>query len=111
MQPSTLCYYYYYYYFYTTTTILHLSGLCWGLPGWASTRNVKPKPIWISWSKRQWVASAMHMQICTSCQTDNHARTQLLSFLQDRCPSCHPTNSIKAMKVWAPCWMLKWVSA
>jgi len=25
---------------------------CLGLPGWAGTRKVKPKPIWISWSKR-----------------------------------------------------------
>ena len=39
-----------------------------------------------------------HMQICTSLQTDNHTSTSLLSFLQARCPSCHPTNSIKALK-------------
>jgi len=38
------------------------------------------------------------MQICTSPQTDNHASTPPLSFLQARCPSCHPTNSIKALK-------------
>jgi len=31
-------------------------------------------------------------------QTDNHARTLLLSFLQAGFPSCHPTNSIKALK-------------
>jgi len=37
-----------------------------------------------------------HMQICTSLQTDNHASSPPLSFLQARCPSCHPTNSIKA---------------
>jgi len=40
-----------------------------------------------------------HMQVCTSLQTDNHASTTPLSFLQARCPSCHPTNSIKAVKV------------
>jgi len=40
-----------------------------------------------------------HMQVCTSLQTDNHASTPLLSFLQARCPSCHPTNSIKARKI------------
>jgi len=39
-----------------------------------------------------------HMQICTSLQTDNHASTSLLSFLQAGCPSCHPTNSVKALK-------------
>jgi len=31
-------------------------------------------------------------------QTDNYASTPLLSFLQARCPSCRPTNSVKALK-------------
>jgi len=39
-----------------------------------------------------------HMQVCTSLQTDNHASTSSLSFLQAGCPSCHPTNSVKALK-------------
>ena len=39
-----------------------------------------------------------HMQVCTSLQTDNHASTPQLSFLQARCPSCRPTNSVKALK-------------
>jgi len=39
-----------------------------------------------------------HMQVCTSLQTDNHASTPQLSFLQAGCPSCHPTNSVKALK-------------
>jgi len=39
-----------------------------------------------------------HMQVCTSHQTDNHASTQPLSFLQAGCPSCHPTNSVRALK-------------
>jgi len=39
-----------------------------------------------------------HMQVCTSLQTDNHASIPLLSFLQARCPSCCPTNSVKALK-------------
>jgi len=39
-----------------------------------------------------------HMQICTSLQTDNHASTPTLSFLQAGCPSCRPTNSVKALK-------------
>ena len=38
------------------------------------------------------------MQVCTSLQTDNHASTPLLSFLQAGCPSCRPTNSVKALK-------------
>jgi len=39
-----------------------------------------------------------HMQVCTSLQTDNHASTSLFSFLQAGCPSCRPTNSVKALK-------------
>jgi len=39
-----------------------------------------------------------HMQVCTSLQTDNHASTPPLSFLQALCPSCRPTNSVKALK-------------
>ena len=39
-----------------------------------------------------------HVQVCTSLQTDNHASTPQLSFLQAGCPSCHPTNSVKALK-------------
>jgi len=35
-----------------------------------------------------------HMQVCTSLQTDNHASTPH----QAGCPSCHPTNSVKALK-------------
>jgi len=39
-----------------------------------------------------------HMQVCTSLQTDNHASTPPLSFLQAGCHSCRPTNSVKALK-------------
>jgi len=38
------------------------------------------------------------MQVCTSLQTDNHANTSPLSFLQAGCPFCRPTNSVKALK-------------
>jgi len=43
-----------------------------------------------------------HMQVCISLQTDNHAITLLLSFLQAGCPSCCPTNSVKALKEYLP---------
>ena len=39
-----------------------------------------------------------HMQVCTLLQTDNHANTPPLTFLQAGCPSCCPTNSVKALK-------------
>jgi len=40
------------------------------------------------WSKRQWVAvaSAGHMQVCTSLQTDNHVSTSPLGFFTSRMP-------------------------
>jgi len=69
-----------------------------GLPGWAGTRKVKP--LWIllkQESEWQWHQLG-HMQVCTSLQTDNHASISPLSFLQARCPSCRPTNSVKALK-------------
>ena len=39
-----------------------------------------------------------HMQICSLLQTDNHTSIPPLSFLQAGCPSCRPTNSVKALK-------------
>ena len=38
------------------------------------------------------------MQVCTALQTDKHASTPPLSFLQVGCPSCRRTNSVKALK-------------
>jgi len=39
-----------------------------------------------------------HVQVCTSLHTDVHASTPTVSFLQAGCPSCHPANSIEALK-------------
>jgi len=50
-------------------------------------------------SEWQWHQQG-HMQICTPLQTNNHASTPPLSFLQAWCPSCLQTNSIKAPKAW-----------
>jgi len=41
-----------------------------------------------------------YMQVCTSLQTDDHASTPPLSFVQAGCPSCRLTNSIKALKAY-----------
>ena len=48
-------------------------------------------------SKWQWHQLG-HMHVCTSLQTDNHASNTRLCFLQAGCPSCHPTNSVKALR-------------
>ena len=45
----------------------------------------------------QWHHLDHMMQVCTSLQTDNHASTPPLSFLQAGCPSCRPTNSVKTL--------------
>ena len=47
-----------------------------------------------------------HMQVCTSLQTHNQCQNPTTQFfLQARCPSCHPTNSVKALK--AATWLRK----
>jgi len=48
-------------------------------------------------SKWQWHLLG-HMQVCPSLQSDNHASTPPLSFLQAGRPSCRPTDSVKALK-------------
>jgi len=45
------------------TPPFHGPGFCLGLPGWASTRKVKP--IWIYWSKRV-SGSGISWAICKS---------------------------------------------
>jgi len=78
------------------------SGICPGLPGWAGTRKVKPgrlKPIWIYWNKREWVAVASAGPYASlHLIPDNHASVPSLIFLQAGCPSCCPTNCVKALK-------------
>jgi len=49
------------------------------------------------WHEWQWHQLG-HMQVCTSLQTDNHASSPSLCFLQAGCSSRRPTNSIKALK-------------
>ena len=43
------------------------------------------------------------MQVCNWLQTDSHASTPPLSFLQARCPSCRPTSGVKALKANSSC--------
>jgi len=52
-------------------------------------------------SERQW-HQVEHMEVCNSLQTDNHANIPPLSFSQAGCPSCRPTNSVKALKEQCP---------
>jgi len=63
-------------------------------------RKVKPSWILLNFteardSEWQWHQRG-HMQVCTSLQTDNHASTPPLSFLQAGCPSCRPTTNVES---------------
>jgi len=86
-----------------THTHTRLTALFPGLPGWASTRKVKP--IWISGktnldfteardSEWQWHQLGP-MQVCISLQTDNHASTTPLKvfYRPDALPAAQPTAS------------------
>jgi len=67
-------------------THTHLTALCQALPGWAGTGKVKP--IWILLKQETVSGSGI------SCQ---HPTAQ---FLQAGCPSCRPTNNVKALKAY-----------
>ena len=65
----------------TTTTILRLSGFCPGLPGSASNRKVKTKPIYfLKQETSEWQWDQLGHIICTLPQTANHASTPPFSF-------------------------------
>ena len=79
-----------------THTHTHSTALWPGLPGWAGKGKTNldfTEARDSGWQRHQ----LGHMQVCTSLQTDNHANTTPLSFLQAGCPSCRPTNSVKAL--------------
>ena len=82
-----------------THTLNLLMALFPGLPGCDGTRKVKTSRDFAEARDSEWQWHQLgHMQVCTSLQTDNHASTPPLSFLQAGCPSCRRTNSIKALK-------------
>jgi len=77
--------YYYYYYYYCIRLMALFSRATW--VNW----HQKGKPFWIFLEQEmmgwQW-PQLDHVQIiCTSLETDNHASTSPLSFLQAGCPS------------------------
>jgi len=75
------------------TYILTFGAIFWDYP-------VKPvlEQLTVNNLDKQTVSGCGHVQVCASLQTDNHANTPPLSFLQAGCPACRPTNSIKALK-------------
>ena len=81
-----------------THTNTRLTALCPGPPRWAGTR--KEKPIWILLKQETVSGSGIHWAICKSAPRFSHItiRAPHHSFLQAWCPSCRPTNSVKALK-------------
>ena len=83
-----------------STTVVYTHTPVQGLPRWPGMRKVKPSWILLNFteatdSEWQWHQLG-HMQVCTSLQTDNHASTPPLSFLQAGCPSCRPTTNVES---------------
>jgi len=76
----------------------HSTALFLGLPGWAGTRKVKP--IWIVLKQETVSGSGISWAICKPAP-----RTRPItkpaphhSVFTGGCPSCRPTNSVKALK-------------
>ena len=87
----------------TTHTHIHLTTLFPGLPGWAGTRKVKP--IWILLKQETVSGSGISWDICKSATRSRQITMpephHSVLFLQAGCPSCRPTNSVKALKAQA----------
>ena len=81
-----------------THTHIHLTALCPGLPRWASTRKVKP--IWILLRQETVSGSGISWAICKFAPASRQITVPASHhsvFLHAGCPSCHPTNSVRAL--------------
>jgi len=84
-----------------THTHTRLTALFPGLPGVSRYQEGKTNLDFTKARDSEWQWHQLgRMQVCTSLLTHNHASTPPLSFLQAGCPSCRPTNSVKALKAW-----------
>ena len=83
-------YYYYYYYIHLMVFFSRTTWVCW---------HQKGKPFWILLEQEimgwQW-HQLDHLQLAPDRQPCQYLTTQ---FLQVRCPSCRPINSVKALFV------------
>jgi len=78
-------------------THTHLTALFPGLSRWADTRKVEP--IWILLKLETMSDSGISWAICKSAPCSRQTTTLApLCFLHAGCPSCWPTNSVKALK-------------
>ena len=84
---------------FTVYTHTRLTALCPGLPRWAGTRKIKA--IWILMKQETVSGSGISWAICKSAPRSRQITMPAPHhsvILQAGCPSCHPTNSIKALK-------------
>ena len=83
-----------------TYTHTRLTALCPELPRCSRYQRGKTNLDFTEAKDSEWQWHQLgHMQVCTSLQTDNHASTPPLRFLQAGCPSCRPTNSVKTLSL------------
>jgi len=79
----------------THTTVLLL---CWNLSGTTRVSRYQKGKTRKGARDSEWQWHLLgYMQVCTSSQTTTPT-SHHSSFLQAGCPSCHPTNSVKALK-------------
>jgi len=107
---------FFWYFFATFDTHTRLTAPFPGLPRWAGTRKVKL--IWILLKQETVSGSGISWAICKSAPRSRQITTPAPHhsvFLQTGCPSCRPTNSVKALKgIWqwwayTPLWMLLYI--
>ena len=82
-----------------THTHTRLTAVCPWLPSWAGTRKVTP--VWILLKQETVSGSGISWAICKSAPRSKQITTpspHYSVFLQAGCPSCRPTNSVKALK-------------
>jgi len=83
---------------YRHTRARAFSGHFSGTTAWAGTRKVKP--IWILLKQDKVSGSGISWAISKSASRSSQITMPVphhLSFLRARCPSCRPTNSVKAL--------------
>ena len=82
-------------------THIRLTAFFSGLFGWAGTRKVKP--IWISLKQETVSGSGISWAVYKSAPRSRQITMPAPHHsvvLQAGCPSCRPTNSVKALKAW-----------
>jgi len=84
----------------TTHTHTRLTALCRGLPRLAGTRKVKP--IWILLKQETVSGSGISLAICKSAPRSRQITMPPPHHSVFYRPSCHPTNSVKALKALTP---------